>query len=74
MLSQPFRFISFPWVVPLKVDDASPRLTMKKVRFTPTETGVHYLNARFGSEPIPGTVMYLSFSSRLIVDYHRDTN
>lgn len=27
---------------------------MKKVRFTPNETGVHYLNAKFGAEIVPG--------------------
>ncbi len=41
-------------LVPLKVDEASPRSTVKKVRFTPNETGVHYLSAKFGSELVPG--------------------
>ena len=27
---------------------------MKKVRFTSTETGIHYLSAKFGSEIVPG--------------------
>ena len=41
-------------LVPLKVDDASFRATVKKVRFTSTETGIHYLSAKFGSEIVPG--------------------
>lgn len=41
-------------IVPLKIDDASSRSTVKKVRFTPNETGIHYLNAKFGSEIVPG--------------------
>jgi hypothetical protein len=41
-------------IVPLKVDEASPRSTVKKIRFTPNETGLYYLNAKFGSETVPG--------------------
>ena len=47
--------IFFSFLVPLKVDDASPKSTSKKVRFTPNDIGVYYLNAKFGSEPVPGT-------------------
>lgn len=57
--------ISFRLIVPLKVDDASSRVTAKKVRFTPTETGVHYLNARFGSEPVPGMKRFCLLFSRI---------
>jgi hypothetical protein len=44
-------------IVPLKVDEASPRSTVKKIRFNPNETGVHYLNAKFGSEIVPGNMI-----------------
>ncbi|CAM4758481.1 unnamed protein product [Rotaria magnacalcarata] len=56
--------------VPLKVDDASFRSTVKKVRFTPNETGVHYLNAKFGSEVVPGTPIKMMVNdARLVTAY-----
>ncbi|CAF1609722.1 unnamed protein product [Rotaria sp. Silwood1] len=56
--------------VPLKIDDASFRSTVKKVRFTPNETGVHYLNAKFGSEIIPGTPIKMMVNdARLVTAY-----
>ena len=36
------------------MDDASFRSAAKRIRFTPNETGIHYLNAKFGSEVVPG--------------------
>ncbi len=53
-------FLLLLLIVPLKVDEASPRSTTKKVRFTPNETGVHYLNAKFGSEVVPGNAIVFS--------------
>jgi len=50
-------------IVPIKIDDASSRSTVKKIRFTPNETGVHYLNAKFGSEIVPGNEILISVSS-----------
>jgi hypothetical protein len=41
----------------LKIDDQS---TTKKVYFTPTEIGVHYLNAKFGSDIVPGKMKLIS--------------
>ncbi|UJR31815.1 hypothetical protein I4U23_019292 [Adineta vaga] len=56
--------------VPLKVDDASSRSTVKKVRFTPNETGVHYLNAKFGSEIVPGSPIKMMVNeSRMVTAY-----
>ncbi|CAF3716192.1 unnamed protein product [Rotaria sordida] len=56
--------------VPFKIDDASFRSTVKKVRFTPNETGVHYLNAKFGSEIIPGTPIKMMVNdARLVTAY-----
>jgi hypothetical protein len=49
-----FSISFFLFIVPLKVDEASPRSAVKKVRFTSNETGVHYLNAKFGAEVVPG--------------------
>ena len=43
-------------IVPLKIDDSPSRPTVKKVRFTANETGVHYLNVKFGSEFVPGNL------------------
>ena len=47
------------------MDDASFRSVMKRIRFTPTETGVHYLNAKFGSEIVPGKFIRSSSSLQL---------
>ncbi|CAF1633249.1 unnamed protein product, partial [Adineta ricciae] len=56
--------------VPLKVDDASSRSTVKKVRFTPNETGVHYLNAKFGAEIVPGSPIKMMVNeSRMVTAY-----
>jgi hypothetical protein len=55
------------FIVPLKIDDASPRSTVKKVRFTPNETGVHYLNAKFGSEIVPGNELVFFLFTKIFV-------
>ncbi len=44
-------FFYFIWLVPFEIDDLSK---VTKVRFTPTEVGMHYLNAKYGSDIIPG--------------------
>ncbi len=43
--------VYFILLVPCKIDDT---LTIKRVRFTPIEIGLHYLNVKYGSETVPG--------------------
>ncbi len=43
-------------LVPYKIDDT---LTIKRVRFTPIEIGLHCLNVKFGSDAIPGRIKFM---------------
>ncbi|CAF4847370.1 unnamed protein product, partial [Rotaria sp. Silwood1] len=56
--------------VPIKIDDI---LTIKKiVRFTPTEIGIHYLNAKFGSDIVSGTPIQMMVNNTRIVTAYGD--
>ncbi|CAF3681830.1 unnamed protein product [Rotaria sp. Silwood1] len=56
--------------VPIKIDDI---LTIKKIiRFTPTEIGLHYLNAKFGSDIVSGTPIQMMVNNTRIVTAYGD--
>ncbi|CAF3415563.1 unnamed protein product, partial [Rotaria sp. Silwood2] len=55
--------------VPIKIDDT---LTIRKVRFTPTETGIHFLNVKFGSDIVPGTPIQMMVNNAHIISAYGD--
>ncbi|CAF1050339.1 unnamed protein product [Adineta ricciae] len=55
--------------LPCEIDDTTK---VTKVRFTPTEPGIHTLNAKFGSDPIPGVPMKISVHNTHMITAYGD--
>ncbi|CAM4955218.1 unnamed protein product [Rotaria socialis] len=55
--------------VPIKIDDT---LKIKKIYFTPTEIGLHRLNAKFGFDIVPGTPIQMMVNNMPIVTAYGD--
>ncbi|CAF5187759.1 unnamed protein product, partial [Rotaria magnacalcarata] len=55
--------------VPIKIDGT---LKIKKIYFTPTEIGLHHLNAKFGFDIVPATPIQMMVNNMPIVTAYGD--